>query len=286
MNDYVIVTDSTADLSREFTSEMGIKIIPMKYLIGDKVYLDNGFNIESFYLTLRDKVLPSTTQINVQEFVDFFSKYLKNNQDILYIGFSSGLSGTYNSALLARDELLKLYPDRKIKVIDSASASVGQGLLVYNAALIKKNGGSIDEAEKWVNQNKLKCCHWFMVDDLFHLKRGGRISPTAAVMGSILSVKPVLCLDNLGKLSISKKARGRRKALDLIVSKLSSAAPAANLQTIFIGHGDVPEDANYVAEKIKSEFSVKNLIINHIGPVIGSHTGPGALALIFLGNHR
>lgn len=286
MNDYVIVTDSTADLPHEVSEELEIKVIPMKYIMDDKVNLDLNVDTEEFYGFLREKKLSYTTQINTQEFVDFFSVYLDQGKDVLYIGFASALSGTYNNAILASEELSKKYPDRKIEVLDSKSASIGQGLLVYYAALKKNQGLDMNQLSEWVEQNKLKCCHWFMVDDLYHLKRGGRVSSTAAVVGSILSVKPILCLDNSGKLSICERVRGRRKAFDLIISKVRDVNPDIRSQTVIIAHGDSPEDAQYTVNKIKEEFGVSSVIVSRIGPVIGSHTGPGALAMVFMNDHR
>lgn len=286
MNDYVIVTDSTADLPHEVSEELEIKVIPMKYIMDDKVNLDLNVDTEEFYGFLREKKLSYTTQINTQEFVDFFSVYLDQGKDVLYIGFASALSGTYNNAILASEELSKKYPDRKIEVLDSKSASIGQGLLVYYAALKKNQGLDMNQLSEWVEQNKLKCCHWFMVDDLYHLKRGGRVSSTAAVVGSILSVKPILCLDNSGKLSICERVRGRRKAFDLIISKVRDVNPDIRSQTVIIAHGDSPEDAQYAVTKIKEEFGVSNIIVSRIGPVIGSHTGPGALAMVFMNDNR
>ena len=286
MNDYVIVTDSTADLPRQVSTELGIQVIPMKYVIDDHVYLDLDVNTEEFYKFLREKKLPSTTQINTQEFVDFFSTYLEQGKDVIYIGFSGALSGTYNNALRACEELLRQFPKRKIKIVDSKSASIGQGLLVYHAALKKKQDMSIEELSEWVEINKLKCCHWFIVDDLYHLKRGGRISPTVAVVGSILSVKPILKLDNEGKLSISDRMRGRRKAFDSIISKVANLNPSVHNQTLIVGHGGCLEDAQYAVRRLKEEFGANEVIVTSIGPVIGTHTGPGALALVFMDDYR
>lgn len=286
MDNYVIVSDSTLDLSQDMVNDLQIEVIPMKYIINDKICIDGEHSSKDFYDELRKGVSVSTTQINTEEFFEFFSKYLSEGKDILYIGFSSGLSGTYNNAVNASKQLQEIYPKNKVIVIDSVSASVGQGLLIYYVALKKKAGYSIEELEKWVIENRTKLCHWFTVDDLHHLKRGGRISATVAVIGSVLNVKPLLFVDNDGKLKISEKVRGRKKTLDLMVSKMRNSYLNVDNLAVSICHGDCLEDAEYVAKKIKDEFSIENIIIRPMGSIIGAHTGPGTLGLGFLGNSR
>lgn len=286
MDNYVIVTDSSLDLPPKIIENLGIDIMPMKYVINDECYTDGDLKTEDFYSQLRQGVLTSTTQINTEEFLEFFSKYLEEGKDVLYVGFSSGLSGTYNNAVLASNQLLEIYPNNKVRVVDSLSASIGQGLLIYQTVLKKREGYSLEQLEEWIAQNRAKVCHWFMVDDLYHLKRGGRVSSAVAIIGSVLNVKPLLFVDNEGKLQISEKARGRRKTFDLIISKLHNLNLDVGQRMVSICHGDCSEDAEYVAEKIKREFSVSDVIIESIGPVIGSHTGPGALGLSFFGNSR
>lgn len=286
MDNYVIVSDSNLDLSQDMIKDLQVEVIPMKYVIDDKIYIDGEHDSKDFYDKLRKGISVSTTQINTEEFFEFFSKYLSQGKDVLYIGFSSGLSGTYNNAVNASKQLQEIYPKNKVIVVDSVSASVGQGLLIYYAALKKKSEYSLEELEQWLIENRTKLCHWFTVDDLHHLKRGGRVSSTVAVIGSVLNVKPLLFVDNDGKLKISEKIRGRKKTLDLMVSKLHDVCLNIDNLLISICHGDCLEDAEYVAKKIKDEFSIENIIIRPMGSIIGSHTGPGALGLGFLGNSR
>lgn len=286
MDNYIIVSDSNLDLSQDMINDLEIEIIPMKYIINNTIYTDGEHSSEDFYNQLRKGVSISTTQINTEEFIEFFSKYLSEGKNVLYIGFSSGLSGTYNNAVNASEQLKKSYPSNKVLVVDSVSASVGQGLLLYYAVLKKKSGYSLEELKNWVIENRTKLCHWFTVDDLHHLKRGGRISSAAAVVGSVLNVKPLFFVDNDGKLKISEKIRGRKKTLDLMVSKLHNTCLNIKDSLVIVGHSDSLEDAEYIAQKLKDEFLVSNVIIRPIGPIIGSHTGPGTLGLCFLGNSR
>lgn len=282
-NNYVIITDSTADLPEEIINKFNIIIIPMQYIINNKVYLDSNIDIKSFYDNLRAGVLPSTTQTNIEKFKEVFSKYLENNQDIIYIGFPSSLSGTYNNSVLAARELSEKFPDRKIIVIDSLSASMGQGMLVQEAAVMRSQNKTITEVQTELDNLKYKTCHWLIVDDLFHLKRGGRISQSVAVLGSMLNLKPLLYVDNNGNLCVSDKIRGRQKAINSLLSKLENNILDNN---IYICHGDCLEDAEILREKIREKFKIQNININNIGPIVGTHTGAGTLALIFRGTSR
>ena len=284
MNDYVILTDSASDLPSEVAKNLEIEILPMKYSVNGESFMDENFDMKNFYDLLRGKATSLTTQTNIEEFSRHFSKYLDSGKDILYIGFPLSLSGMNNSARVAAKELKENYPERNIIVIDSVCASIGQGLLVYYAALQKNKGLGIKELEVWVNENKLKFCHWFTVDDLYHLKRGGRISNTTAVVGSILNVKPLLSMNSEGNLYIFDKVRGKRKILDLMSSKISGLNPEYN--KVFVGHGDCIDDAKYVAEKIKESSPDIDITITHMGPIIGTHVGPGMVALAFVGYSR
>lgn len=286
MNDYVIITDSTSDLPSEIVNEIQVDVIPMKFIMEDKSYLDGEMPAPEFYGKLRNKILSSTSQISPGEFEQYFSKYLDKGKDVIYISLSSALSGTYSSACVAAQELLKRYPQNKVVVIDSLSVSLGEGLLVYTLAKKKQSGASLEELATWIEENKKNICHWFMVDDLNHLRRGGRISQVSAFFGSMMSIRPILHVDSEGKLSFVEKARGRHKAIDFIVSKMEELGVNVSEQIIFISHGDCEEDAKNLAEKIKSKSNVKNVVINYVGPVIGSHAGSGALALFFIGKHR
>ena len=284
MSNYVLITDSASDLPSEIAESLEVEILPMKYMVNDTPCIDKDFDMENFYNLLRGKALSLTSQTNVEEFSSYFSGYLENGKDILYIGFPLSLSGMNNSARIAARELCEKYPERKIIVIDSVSASIGQGLLVYYAALKKKSGYTIDEVADFVNENKLKFCHWFTVDDLYFLKRGGRISQATAVVGSILNVKPLLSMNDEGKLYVFDKIRGKKKVLDLMSSKIENLN--SNYKKVFVGHADCLDDAKYVAKKISAENPSLDITITHLGPIIGTHTGPGTVALAFVGNSR
>lgn len=285
-NNCVIITDSTSDLPEDIIKKFNIHVIPMQYIINNKNYLDININIKEFYENLRAGVLPSTTQINIEQFKEVFTKYLKNNQDIIYIGFPSSLSGTYNNSVIAARELSQEYPNNKIITIDSLSASLGQGILVCEAALRLSQGESLEEIESVINNLKSKICHWLIVDDLFHLKRGGRVSKTVAVLGGMLSFKPLLYVNNSGNLCLSEKIRGRQKAIDTLVSKLEQDSIDLSEQVVYICHADCIQDAQILEQKIREKFKVKNIIINYIGPIVGTHVGSGTLAVIFIGDSR
>ncbi len=284
MNDYVLLTDSASDLPLSLVQDLDIGIIPMKYTVNENLCIDKNTDIKNFYDMLRGKAASSTTQVNTEEFFEFFEKYLKEGKDILYIGFPLSLSGMFNCATNAAKELSEVYPERKIILVDSMSASIGQGILVYYAAMMKKSGSKIEEVKNWVDENKLRACHWFTVDDLHHLKRGGRISPATAVVGSILNVKPLLSMNNEGDIYVFGKVRGRKNTLDLMSSKIENLSLHEN--QVFVGHGDCIEDAKYVVNKISSIVPRINVHTVYLGPIIGTHTGPGTVALAFMGNSR
>jgi DegV family protein with EDD domain len=290
MRDYVIITDSTTDLTTELISELGVKVIPMEFQIGDKSYLnysdEKDITYKEFYNLLKNGAHSSTSLINTATFIDFFEPALKEGKDVLYMGFSSGLSGSFNSSCIAAQALQEKYPDNKIYTVDTLSASMGEGLLVYHAATRKKSGMSIDDLRDWIEENKLNLCHWFTVDDLNHLKRGGRVSATAAFIGTMLSIKPVLHVDNEGHLIPVEKVRGRKISLTTMLKMMEKTAIKPEEQTIFISHGDSIEDAEFLANLIREKLNVKDIKMNYIGPVVGSHSGPGTIALFFLGSER
>lgn len=290
MSEFVIVSDSSTDFTVDMVEETGVQLVPLRFVLEGNTYKNLPDNSEMdphfFYEKLRSGSVVTTSQANSEEFVKYFEPYLEKDTDILYIAFSSGLSGTYQSACIARDDLKEKYPDRKINVVDSRSASLGQGLLVYKAAMLKKDGRDIDYITDWVEHNKLHLCHWFTVDDLFFLKRGGRVSGATALVGTMLGIKPVLHMDDEGHLIPMSKVRGRKASLDALVKRMEESAIAPQNQTVFISHGDCLEDAEYVAEKVREKFHCEDIRINYVGPVIGSHSGPGTLALFFIGNER
>ena len=289
MQDFVILTDSSADLSQAMVQELGVEVLPLTFMMEGASYRNYPDNREIdphvFYDKLRAGVV-ATTAVNVGEFVEAAEPFLKQGRDVLILAFSSGLSVTYNSARLAAEDLTEQYPDRKIYAVDTLCASLGQGLLVYYAVQQQKAGKSIDEVRDWVEANKLHLCHWFTVDDLMFLKRGGRVSAATALLGTMLSIKPVMHVDNEGHLINMAKARGRKASLKALVDHMEQSAIDPGQQVVFISHGDCPEDAQAVADDVKARFGVKTIVINYVGPVIGAHSGPGTVALFFLGTER
>ena len=239
---------------------------------------------------MRAGSMPTTAQVNPEQAKEAFKKCLEQGKDVLYIAFSSGLSGTYGSAVIAARELEedKEYPGRKVIVLDSLSASLGEGLLVHKAVMLKEAGKSMEETADWVEKNKLHLCHNFTVDDLFHLHRGGRVSKATAILGTMINIKPVLHVDDEGHLIAIGKVRGRKKSLSALVDRMAEQIRGYEEQNdvVFISHGDCGEDAEYVKKLVQERFGVESFIINHVGPTIGAHSGPGTLALFFVGNPR
>lgn len=290
MRDYVIITDSCCDLSEQLANDAGLYVIPMVMTISGKEYKnyldEREISSKAFYDRLRAGETASTSALNMDTFLSVFGEFLEQGKDILYLAFSSGLSGTYHVSTLAAEELAQKYPESRIFCCDTLCASMGEGLLVYLAGKKKQSGASIEEVRDFVEQNKLNLCHWFTVDDLNHLKRGGRVSATTAFVGSLLNIKPVLHVDDEGHLINVGKARGRRAAVSSLFEHMKETAVNPSEQTVFISHGDCEEDAVALKEMIEKEFSPKEIQINPIGPVIGAHSGPGTLALFFLGSKR
>ena len=287
MNKYVILTDSCCDLTQEQLAEISVDSLSLEVLIdgGDPVY-NYEINLKDFYAKLREKGSVTTSAISMERFSEFFEKYLAEGTDVLYLGFTSGLSGTYNAAFVAAQELAEKYPERKMYTVDTLCASLGQGLFVYLAAKLKAEGKSIDELYEWAKEKRYNLCHWVTVDDLFFLKRGGRINAATAVMGTMLSIKPIIHVDHKGKLMNVEKARGRKGAIDNLFEHLKATAIEPAAQTMFICHGDCIEDAEYLSKRMKEELGVPEVIIGYTGPVIGAHSGPGTLAVFFMGTER
>ena len=290
MGTYRIVTDSTTDLTPELIQELDVQVIPLCYMMGGKTYhnIPGGGEMtdKEFYAKLRAGSMSTTTQVNSEEFLHVFTPLLEAGQDVLYIAFSSGLSGTYQSAVLAREELKQRFPDRRLEVFDSLCASMGEGLLVYHAAKLRNVGKSLDEVLAWLKGNVLNLCHWFTVDDLNHLKRGGRVSTATALVGTMLGIKPVLHVDDEGHLIPVSKVRGRKQSLDALVRRMEDTVLDPANQMVFISHGDCLEDAQYVERQIREKLGVQQVKLGFIGPVIGAHSGPGTVALFFLGKER
>lgn len=286
MNDYIILADSTSDLPLEIVKKFCVEVLPMKITIDGKNYNDNEINLDDFYKKIKNRVSTSTSQINPGEFEDYFEKYLQDGKDILYVCFSSGLSGTYNSACIAAKSLMQKYTDRKIIVVDSLSAACGETILIDMLIKKKLSGYSIEEVEDFANDIKMKICHWAVVDDLYHLQRGGRIGKTVAIVGSMMNIKPIIKMNDDGKLVLFGKSRGRQKAIDVIVSKLTEFGTNLESQTIYICHTGCKEEAEKLSERLFNELNIKNTVIVPIGATISSHLGTGALALMFLGENR
>ena len=287
MRKYIIFTDSSADLTPEMSRELGIRTIQLDVIIeGEQPTPNNRVDIKDIYAKLRAKKSATTSAVSIDSFLKTFEEALQEDADLLYLGFSSGLSGTFNAGAVALQELQEKYPDRKLYAVDTLCASLGEGMLVYLAANMKKNGADIDTVKTFVENNKLRLCHWFTVDDLFFLKRGGRVSAATAVVGTLLSIKPVMHVDNAGKLINVAKARGRKAAIDTMFEKMKATMLPEGNETVFISHGDCIEDAEYLANRVRNELNIPNIEINYVGPVIGAHSGPGTLALFFLGSER
>nr|WP_296265452.1 DegV family protein [uncultured Merdimonas sp.] len=287
MSEYVITVNSTVDLPKEWLEERHVPVFPLKYTIEDKTYEDmSGLSSKEFFQKLREGKMATTTQINPEQAKESFEPLLKEGKDILHLGFSSGLSGTYNSMRIAAEELKEEYPDRKLIVIDTLCACLGEGLLLYYALKRKSEGMSIDELAEWVEENKLHICHDVTVDDLNHLHRGGRISKATAVVGTMVKIKPIIHMDNQGKLQVIGKERGRKKSLNKIVDMAVEQARGWENDIIMITHGDCLEDAEYVAGLVREKMGIDNILINNIGTVIGSHTGPGVVAVFCMGSQR
>lgn len=289
MSEYVITTDNNSDLPEKYLKDHGVGCMYLSYSMNGKNYTHENFLPEhEFYEAMRNGSMPTTAQVNPENAKALLEPYLKEGKDILHIAFSSGLSGTYNSSRIAAEELMEEYTDRRIIVVDSLSASLGQGLLVWLAQQKKELGQTLEDVADWVEKNKLKMVHLFTVDDLNHLYRGGRVSRTTAIVGSMLNIKPVLHVDNEGKLTAIGKVRGRKKALQELVKLMDEKIGSfgADCDTIFISHGDCEQDAQYVAAKVKEKYNIKNIIINQVGATIGAHSGPGTMALFFVGDVR
>lgn len=290
MQQYAIITDSSCDLTQEMADQLELQVAPLSVRYKAKEYANyldgRELNIHEFYEGLRAGEQTSTTAANPEQWAELMKPELHSGKDVLVLAFSSGLSNTYNAARIAAGDLQQQYPDRKILVVDTLCASLGQGMLVYLTCKQRQEGKSIEEAWQFAEDTKLHLCHWFTVDDLYFLKRGGRISGTTAMVGSLLQIKPVMHVDDAGHLVPVSKARGRKASIMALLDHMVETAVNPEEQTIFISHGDCLEEVEELAQKIKQTLHVKEVVINHVGPVIGSHSGPGTVALFFVGTHR
>ena len=287
MNEFVIVSDSTVDLPKEYLQSKQVPIISLSYIMDGVTYEEmDGLSHKEFFEKLRAGSLPTTSQINPEQAREALEPFAKEGKDILYIGFSSGLSGSYNSVRMAAEYLEEEYPDINIIAIDSLCACMGEGLLLYKALELKEHGMSMEEIAKWVVANKLHICHNVTVDDLNHLHRGGRISKTTAVVGSMIKIKPIIHMSDEGKLVVIGKERGRKKSLVSIVDRMEKQMQGYDNDIVMITHGDCIEDAEFVKKQVEERFGIHNVMINGIGSVIGSHTGAGVVAVFFMGDKR
>lgn len=284
---YQIITDSCCDLPRNIKEQLQLTCIDITLMFRDRVWTDTSDEgLKAVYDGLRTGEVATTAAANPQDWASVIEPVLADGRDALVLAFSSGLSTTYQSAVIAAQELQEKYPERTVKVVDTLCASMGQGLLVWYACHQQQAGKSLEEVCAWCEDNKLNLCHWFTVDDLMFLKRGGRVSATTAVLGTMLNIKPILHVDDEGHLIKVSTARGRKASIDALAAKAAATALPGQNDTMFISHGDCQEEAEYLAKVLKEKHGVKEVIIGYIGGVIGSHSGPGTMALFFLGSKR
>ena len=289
MAEYVLMTDSTSDLPWEYYAENDITVVSLSYIIDGVVSTDEMAaqdHYQSFYAQLRSGKQSTTSQVNTEQFTAAMTPILESGKDILYIAFSSNLSGSCQSGIQAAKALGKRFPERKIRVIDSLSASLGEGLLVLYAVEMRDAGASLDAVGDWVENHKLKLHHWFTVDDLNHLKRGGRVSSASAMIGTLLNIKPVLHVNEEGLLIPVEKARSRKKAIKRLFEKLVENEAQWDHGWIAISHGDCLEDALTLKQMVEQKYTFEKIVVSHVGSVIGSHSGAGTLAFFFLSGPR
>ena len=289
MQDYIIVSDDTTDLPEEYCREHDLRLMCLSCTLDGVTYdADNKLPVEDFYKKLRAGSMPTTSQVNPQEAKTNLLNFLQVCPKILYIAFSSGLSGTFASVCIAANEIMEEHPEYKIAVVDSLCASLGEGLLVHKALQLRENGMSFDDLIRWLEENKLHLVHNFTVDDLFHLHRGGRVSKATAIIGSMINIKPVLHVDNEGHLIAVGKVRSRKRSIIELVNRMEEQIGSWRDKNdiVFISHGDCLEDARFLQSLIEERFGYKSFLINYVGPVIGTHSGPGTLALFYMGDYR
>jgi len=288
---FEIVTDSSSNLIEDLIDEFGLHILPLSFMVDGEQYHSylkgEHTDLAQFYAMMREGKVITTSLPNMAESEELLRGLLTAGKDVLYIGFSSGLSGTFQEIDLLLGQLAQEFPERTVLTVDTLAASGGEGLLVWHAATLARDGASIEEVHRWLEDNKLKLAHWFTVDDLMFLFRGGRVSKTSAWAGTLLNIKPVMHVDDEGHLIPLEKVRGRKKSLKALVDHMEATAdaPVAE-QTVFITHGDCREDAEYVADLVRERFGVTDIVINYVDPVIGAHSGPGTMALFFLADQR
>lgn len=290
MSSFSIITDTGCDMPAALAEKLGVSAVPLKVIVGGKTITSTLSKLDigndSFYDLLRNDVDIKTASPSIDDFERYFKKELERGKDILYIGFSSGLSGSYNVGRIAAEELAEEYPQRQILTVDSLCGSMGLSLLIYYCVQKQREGASLEETYKYAESIKLNVCTWIALDDLHHLKKGGRISPTAAVLGSVMNIKPVLKVNNQGKVEVVYKARGKKFAIAKLVEQMSKHYTPDSNDIIFINHADCPEDADLLARSITKTFGITDFVISDIGPVLGTHSGPGAVVVYFMGDER
>ena len=290
MNDYVIVTDSTSNLPEDMIDKYDIRILSLNYYVDEVEYKGyikgERLNLVPFYAMMREKKEIATSLVSVGDAYKLLEDIFEAGMDYLYIGFSSGLSGTFHAVSMVTEELKEKYPKRKGYAVDSRAAALGEGLLVHYAVQNCENGMAIEDNAEWILNNRNNLCHWFTVDDFFFLKRGGRISAATAVVGTALSIKPVLHVDDDGHLIQMENVRGRKKSLDALVRHMQESIIEPDKQSVYISHGDCLKDAQYVADKVKKLYNVKEVVVRLLDPVIAAHSGPGTVALFFMGDRK
>lgn len=287
VKEFVITTDSTVDLPKEWLDRRNVPVLPLSYMIDGESYPDmEGISKKEFFDRIRKGAMPTTSQVTPGQARELFEKIIKEGKDIIHIGFSSGLSGSVGSEKIAAQELSGEYPDARITVIDSLCACLGEGLLLYYVLKMQQEGKSYDDIVAWAEENKLHVCHNVTVDDLNHLHRGGRISKATAVLGTMVKIKPIIHVNEEGKLVVVGKERGRKKSLNKIVDMMEEQMRGWDNEIVMVTHGDCEEDAQYVANLIKERYHIESVLINVIGTVIGSHTGPGVVATFCMGGKR
>ena len=284
MNPFVILTDSGADLPKDYCEKHEIPVLPLPVTLDGVTY--DTLDVKLFYEKLRNGAMPTTSAANLEDCMSYYRNILSQGQDALYVAFSSGLSSTASTALLAAQQIQEEFPDRTVLVVDSLCASLGHGLLVHQAVKFRSQGLSVQETAERLESMKLQVVHNFTVDDLGHLHRGGRVSKATAVVGTLINIKPVLHVDDEGHLTAVGKARGRKASIQALVSRMEKQIVGFENPEVFISHGDCIEDAEYLAQLVREKFGITEIMIDYIGPTIGSHSGPGTLALFFLGSPR
>ena len=286
--DFIISTDTSCDLPFDYIDENGINLLALGYTMDDKTYFgdDRAVDVHEFYEKMRGGKMPVTMQVNPEQAEQSFEAIVRSGKDVLHLAFSSGLSGTCDSTRIGAASVRDRNPSARIVVVDTLAASMGQGLLVHYAVKMKREGKSLTEIVTWLEDNRDHLVHYFTVEDLNHLHRGGRVSKAAAVVGTALGIKPLLFVDESGRLVPMGKVRGRKQSMQALIERMGPKLEGWENETVFISHGDCLEEARYCAEEIQKRYSIKNSLINHVGAVIGTHSGPGTIAIFFLGRDK